>query len=122
MGKKILIVDDETDLVELVKMRLEASGYDVITAYDGVAGLKKAREGKPDLIVLDILLPEMNGYRVCLDLKTDKMYKDIPIIMFTAKFQPADIRFGKELGADAYITKPFEPQLLIDEIRRLLKD
>lgn len=122
MSKTILVVEDEQDLVELLKVRLESLGYGVIEAYDGEEGLKKAKEDLPDLIVLDILLPKMSGYDVCLKLKTDKKYRKIPIVMLTAKFQPSDIRFGKELGAEAYITKPFEPQVLVDEIHRLLKD
>ena len=119
--KKILLVDDERDLVETVTFRLEASGYEVLPAYDGREGLDKARKEKPDLIILDLMLPRMDGYKVCRMLKFDEKYKKIPIIMFTARAQQSDIEMGKEVGADAYITKPFEPQALLDKIEELLK-
>ena len=119
--KKILLVDDERDLVETVTFRLEASGYEVLPAYDGQEGLDKARKEKPDLIILDLMLPRMHGYKVCRMLKFDEKYKKIPIIMFTARAQQSDIEMGKEVGADAYITKPFEPQALLDKIEELLK-
>lgn len=120
MSRKILIVDDESELVEMVKMRLEATGYKVITAYDGLEGLKKAREENPDLILLDLMLPRMDGYKVCRTLKFDEKYKHIFIIMFTARAQDSDEKMGKEVGADAYLTKPFEPQKLVSKIKELL--
>lgn len=120
--KKILIVDDESQLVDMVKMRLEASDYEVITAYDGKEGLDKARGERPDLIILDLMLPKMNGYEVCQLLKFDQKYKDIPIILFTARTQEGDKKTGFEVGADAYITKPFESQVLLGKIRELLKE
>ncbi|MDD5355218.1 MAG: response regulator [Candidatus Omnitrophica bacterium] len=118
-NKKILVVDDETQLVEMVKMRLEANGYDVIVAYDGQDGLDKARQEKPDLIILDLMLPKIDGYKVCRMLKFDEKYKNIPIIMFTARAQAEDEKLGKEVGADAYVTKPFEPQVLLGKIKSL---
>jgi len=120
MAKKILLVDDETDLVEMVKMRLEANGYEVVPAYDGQDGLEKARSLKPDLIILDLMLPKMDGYKVCRMLKFDEKYKNIPIVLFTARVQEADQKMGEEVGANAYITKPFEPQALLDKIKELL--
>ncbi len=118
--KKILLVDDEEDLVAMVKMRLEASGYEVVTAYDGQEALDKARDINPDLIILDIMLPKMDGYKVCRMLKFDEKYKKIPIIMFTARVQESDRLTGQQVGADAYITKPFEPAALLDKIQELL--
>jgi len=120
-GKKILLVDDETDFVDVVRTRLEAHQYKVIPAYDGEEALEKIKEEKPDLIILDIVLPKLNGFDVCRKLKIDDNYKDIPIIMLTAKFQKSDIEFGKAMGADAYIVKPFEPEVLVEKMRELLK-
>lgn len=122
MAKKILIVDDEPDLVKGLPIILESKGYEVVLAYDGEEGLDKARKEKPDLIILDLMLPKMDGYMVCCLLKADTNYRRIPIIMFTAKAQEEDMKTGKEVGADAYITKPFEPQVLLGKIRELLKD
>lgn len=119
--KKILLVDDEKDLVETVKFRLEANDYDVIAAYDGQEALAKARKEKPDLIILDLMLPKIDGYKVCRMLKFDEKYKAIPIILFTARAQESDQKMGKEVGADAYVTKPFEPKALLDKIKELIK-
>jgi DNA-binding response OmpR family regulator len=118
--KKILLVDDEVDFVEVVRVRLEDSGYEVLVAYDGEEGLERAEREEPDLIILDIMLPKISGFDVCRKLKIDENFKDIPIVMLTAKFQPNDIKFGEAMGADAYITKPFEPQVLLGKIRELL--
>ncbi|MCU0651882.1 MAG: response regulator [Candidatus Omnitrophica bacterium] len=118
--KRILLVDDEKDLVEMVKMRLEASGYEIIPAYDGQEGLEKARKEIPDLIILDIMLPKMDGYKVCRLLKFDEKYKKIPIIMFSARAQESDQSTGKEVGADGYIVKPFEPVALVNKIQEFL--
>jgi adenylate cyclase len=120
--KRVLVVDDEPDLVAIVKMRLEANNYEVITACDGQEGLDKARADKPDLMILDLMLPKMDGYKVCGLLKADTRYSKIPIIMFTARAQEADMEMGKEVGANAYITKPFEPQVLLGKIKELLKE
>jgi len=119
--KKILLVEDEKVLMETVTLRLEDNGYEVISAYDGFKGLEKAKKEKPDLIILDLMLPKMDGYKVCGLLKADTRYNKIPIIMFTARAQESDKKMGKEVGANAYITKPFEPQLLLEKIRELLK-
>lgn len=119
--KRILIVDDEEDILSLLKFRLEANNYEVLSASDGQEGLMKARAEKPDIIILDLMLPKLDGYKVCRMLKFDENYKNIPIIMFTAKAQQKDEELGKEMGADAYITKPFEPDILLEKIRELLK-
>lgn len=118
--KRILLVEDEKDMVYAVTLQLEANGYEVITASDGKEGLDKARTKKPDLIILDLMLPKMDGYKVCRMLKFDNKHKDIPIILFTARAQDSDKKIGKEVGADAYMTKPFEPGALLDKIRELL--
>jgi len=118
--KKILIVEDETEMVEMLKIRLEANDYDVISAFDGVAGLAAAKKEKPDIIILDLMLPKMDGYKVCGLLKADTRYKKIPIIMFTAKAQDTDMALGREVGAEAYITKPFEPAVLLGKIKELI--
>ena len=120
--KRILIVDDEEGIVKVVKMYLEHHRYEVITADDGQEGLEKTRTEKPDLIVLDLMLPKINGYKVCGLLKKDTRYAKTPVIMFTAKSQEKDIKLGEEVGADAYITKPFEPEILLAKIKELLKE
>ena len=118
--KKILVVDDEPGIVELLEMRLKATGYEVSSAYDGVEALEKAKREKPDLVILDLMLPKMDGYKVCALLKKDARYARIPIVMFTARAQEEDRKMGLEAGADGYITKPFEPQVLLDKIQQLI--
>ena len=118
--KRILVVDDEIDLVEMLSIRLEANDYEVFAAYDGQEGLDKARTLKPDLIILDLMLPKLDGFKVCRMLKFDEKYKQIPIILFTARAQESDIKLGKEVGADAYVTKPFEPDILLGKIAEFL--
>ncbi|MCK5580243.1 MAG: response regulator [Candidatus Omnitrophica bacterium] len=118
--KKILLVDDEEDMVYAVKMQLEARGYEVVTATDGQVALDKARGESVDLIILDLMLPKMHGYMVCRMLKFDEKYKDIPIIMFTARVQEQDRKLGYEVGADAYITKPFDPEILMGKVKELI--
>ena len=123
MGKKrILIIDDETELVEMIKMRLEANDYEVIFAYDGQQGLEKAKHERPDLIILDLMLPKMDGYKVCAFLKKDTRYAKIPIIILTARAQESDEELGIELGADAYIIKPFQHEVVLAKIKELLKE
>ena len=118
---RILLVDDEEDMVFAVKMQLEALDFEVITASDGQEGLNKAYREKPDLIILDVMLPKLYGYNVCRMLKFDSKYKHIPVILFTSRVQKEDEKIGFEVGADAYITKPFDPQTLVERIRELLK-
>ena len=119
--KKILLVDDEKDIVEVVASRLRASNYNVILAYDGQEALDKAHKEKPDLIILDLMLPKMDGYKVCGLLKFNEKYRKIPIIMLTARGQDSDMKMGQEVGADAYIIKPFDSQVLLGKIKELLK-
>ncbi|OGW69141.1 MAG: hypothetical protein A2036_00245 [Omnitrophica bacterium GWA2_50_21] len=120
--KKILIVDDEPDLVHMISNRLKASGYEVLSALDGQAGLELAKTTRPDLIILDLMLPRMDGYKVCSYIKKDSRYSKIPILLFSAKAQEEDIKMGEEAGADAYIVKPFEAQALLDKIKTLLAE
>ncbi len=117
--KKILIVEDEQDMVTGLKFNLEARDYDVIAAYDGETGYQKALTEKPDLVILDLMLPKLNGYEVCKLLK--KEIPDLPIIMLTAKSQEAEIVTGLEIGADDYITKPFSVLELLARINALFR-
>ena len=121
MAKRILVVDDETELVDMITLRLQAHDYKIIQAHDGQEGLEKAKKDKPDLIILDVMMPKMDGYKVCGFLKRDARYAKIPIIMLTARAQQEDMSLGEELGADAYITKPFDPELLLGKIKELIK-
>lgn len=119
--KRILLVDDEPDLVRLVSLRLEAAGYEVTPAYDGQQAIDLVKiKDKPDLIVLDLMLPKMDGYKVCRLLKFDERYKKIPILIFTARAQAEDIQLAMDCGADAYLTKPFEAQTLLEKLGGLL--
>ncbi len=118
--KRILVVDDEMDLVETLRFSLEMEGYEVLTSYNGEEALQLARNNQPDLILLDVMLPKMDGYKVCRLLKFDARYKHIPILMLTAKSQEKDRITGQETGADEYITKPFEMEDLMKKIRTYL--
>ncbi len=118
--KRILIIEDESDLVETVSLRLEANDYEVISAGDGLEGLEKAKKENPDLIILDLMLPKMDGYKVCRLLKFDEKYKNIPIIIFTARADESDKEIAKDVRADVYITKPFDAHVLLEKIRQLL--
>ena len=123
MGKKrILLVDDEEELVRAVQARLEANDYDVITALDGEEALKKAREEKVDLIILDLMLPKIDGYRVCATLKFDERYRKTPILLFTARAGEEDERIGiEDCKADGYMTKPFDAQAFLQKVRELIQ-
>ena len=118
---KILIVDDEPDLVETLRFALELEGYNVLVAVNGEEGLNTARQEKPDLILLDLMLPKLDGYKVCRLLKFDERYKHIPILMLTAKTQEKDKILGKETGANEYLTKPFDMDELMAKIKSYLK-
>lgn len=118
--KKILLVDDEKDLVEELSLRLEASDWEVLTATNGQEGLEKAKKEKPDLILLDIVMNEMNGYQVCHDLKSGLQTQSIPIIVLTARTQKSDKDWAQECKADDYMIKPYEIDLLLQKIRQHL--
>lgn len=120
--KKILIVDDEPDIVDLLRLRLESAGYEVITAADGKEALDTARTLVPDLIILDVMLPTMDGFMVSRMLKFDARYKKIPIIMLTAKTGEVNRQTGAQVGVNAYFNKPFETGQLIAKIKELLQE
>ncbi len=119
--ERILIVEDEEDILELVRYNLAREGYDVIEASSGEEGLSKARSKKPDLVLLDLMLPELDGLEVCKRLRQDDEMVNMPIVMLTAKGEESDIVAGLELGADDYITKPFSPKVLIARVRAVLR-
>ena len=121
MKPKILVVDDEPEAVELVEFNLKQAGFDVVTAADGNEALKKAKAGAPALIVLDLMIPEVDGLEVCKQLRRDEATSAIPIIMLTAKAAEVDRVVGLELGADDYVTKPFSPRELNLRIKKLLE-
>jgi DNA-binding response OmpR family regulator len=116
--KKILVVDDEKKLVDIVKAYLERDGYRVIVAYDGRLALQMARSESPDLIILDLMLPEVSGWDVCRTLRTES---NVPIIMLTALGDDSDKILGLELGADDYVVKPFNPKELVSRVRAVLR-
>ena len=118
--KKILVVDDEVDLVETVRFPLEMEGFDVLVSYNGEDALNQARKESPDLIILDLMLPKLDGYKVCRLLKFDERYKHIPILMLTAKTQEKDKTLGMDSGANEYITKPFEMDYLMEKVKAYL--
>ncbi|MBP7434068.1 response regulator transcription factor, partial [bacterium] len=119
--ERILLVDDEEDILNLVKYNLERDGYKVETVTTGEAAVRAARENVPDLILLDLMLPGMDGFDVCRILKNDKNVMKTPIVMLTAKGEDSDIVAGLELGADDYITKPFSPRVLIARVKAVLR-
>ncbi|CAH0188928.1 response regulator transcription factor [Peribacillus frigoritolerans] len=119
MSKKILVVDDEQSIVTLLQYNLEQSGYTVITALDGEQGLEAAVDIRPDLVVLDLMLPKMDGLEVCKQLRQQKI--NIPILMLTAKDDEFDKVLGLELGADDYLTKPFSPREVVARIKAILR-
>ena len=119
--KKILIVDDEQDIVESLKFVLESSDYSCYTAFNGEDGLKLAKELIPDLIILDVTMPNINGYKISRLLKDDSKYKNIPILMITARSQEEDKLIGEETGADEYITKPFDLDNVLKTVDKYLK-
>ncbi|MCD4813996.1 response regulator [bacterium] len=118
---KIMVVDDEPDIVKLVKISLEMANYAVVEAFSGVEALEKIKEVIPDLFLLDIMMPDMNGYEVCEKLKADDRTKDVPVVMLTAKGQKGDAEQGLKVGADDYIIKPFDPYELGEQISEILR-
>lgn len=120
MGKKILIVEDEESLLKLESILLTTKGYLVQGATTGLAALEAVATEAPDLILLDIMLPELDGFEVCERLKKDPKTRRIPIILLTARRTPEDISRGEEVGADRYITKPFKSAMIMETIEQLL--
>ena len=120
MSKKILIIDDEPDLVAVLSFRLEAHGFGVVSALNGSTGLEKAKSDKPDLILLDLMMPGMDGFQVAKRLKDDPNTAGIPIIVFTAAVNPELSQRVSEISALDYITKPFEPKDLLEKVKKVL--
>ncbi len=118
--KKILIVDDEPDVIELVSSRLEANHYTVVTASDGEEGLHQIQADPPDLVILDIGMPVVNGYEVCSRIKRHEDYQHIPVIMLTAGMRYAHRKQSEHCGADGFISKPYCSERLLDEVRRFI--
>jgi two-component system phosphate regulon response regulator PhoB len=120
-GRKILVVEDESDVADLLTLNFRKAGFKISTAVDGASGLQKAREDRPDFIVLDLMLPKMSGLEVCKILKNDTATSHIPILMLTAKAEEIDRIVGLEFGADDYVTKPFSPREILLRIRAILR-
>ncbi len=117
---RILVVDDEIYIVHILDFSLGMEGYEVLTALDGEQALEKARAQHPDLVVLDIMMPKLDGYETCKMLKADPATREIPVILLSAKGRNVDQKIGFEVGADDYITKPFSPRKLVERINALL--
>jgi two-component system phosphate regulon response regulator PhoB len=117
----ILVIDDEKDLIELVRYNLEKEGFDVIAATDGQSGLEVVKKHRPDLVVLDLMMPGLDGLQVCQRLRSDPRAGRIPVIMLTAKATEADRVVGLELGADDYVTKPFSPREVVARVKAVLR-
>ncbi|MBP7381379.1 response regulator transcription factor [Myxococcota bacterium] len=120
-GERLLVVDDEEDILELLRYNLEREGYSVVTALSGEEAVDRARADAPDLILLDLMLPGMNGLDVCRVLSRDERTQSIPIIILTARAEEADIVAGLELGADDYISKPFSPRVVLARVKTVLR-
>ena len=120
MNKKILIVDDEMYILNILDFSLESEGFEVVTASNGEEALTKALDVQPDLIVLDVMMPKIDGFEVCRALKNKAETKKIPVILLTAKDRDKDREKGDEVGADLYMTKPFSPSRLIEQIQDLI--
>ena len=119
--KKILIVEDEVDIAQLVKVYLEKEGFRTATAKTGVEGLKLIRTDRPDMVVLDLMLPEMDGLEICKKIRTAPETALLPVLMLTAKAEESDTIIGLELGADDYVTKPFSPKVLVTRVKALFR-
>ncbi len=120
MSKRILVVDDTPDIVQFLTVRLRAEGFETISAYNGVDALELAKREKPDLIILDVMMPQLNGYQVCRRLKKDPELQEIPVIFLTAKDQPSDKFWGLEVGAVDYLTKPVDPRKVAEKVKEIL--
>jgi len=119
--KRILVVDDEIYIVHILEFSLTMEGYSILTASDGEEALRVIDSERPDLVVLDIMMPKLDGYEVCRRLRQDEQFCDLPVILLSAKGRPIDREAGLQAGADDYITKPFSPRKLLEKIRELLE-
>lgn len=122
MPKKILAVDDERHIVRLIQVNLERAGYEVVTAYDGREALKKIAEERPDLVVLDVMMPYMDGLETLKQIRSNPELRELPVIMLTAKAQDQDVFVGYSSGADIYLTKPFNPMELLTFVKRIFTE
>ncbi len=120
MAKTILIADDEPNIVISIEFLLKREGYDVIVAQNGAEALARVRSEKPDLVILDVMMPQRNGFEVCQDLRQDPEFADLRIMMLTAKGRDAEISKGLALGADVYMTKPFSTRELVAKVKALM--
>jgi DNA-binding response OmpR family regulator len=118
---RVLVVDDDPVIQKLLKVNFEMEGYEVLSAADGAEGLDQATSGSPDVIILDVMMPKMNGLEVLAALKAEDSTKDIPVILLSAKAQAGDVQAGLDRGANAYVTKPFDPLDLLDRVGTLVK-
>ena len=121
MAKRILLVDDEPDIRITLSRRLKANGYEIDTAENGMEALEKVKVSLPDLVILDVMLPELNGYQVCRTLREDAKTRDLPVLMLTAKAQQTDKFWGEKIGVTAYLTKPVDENILIKTIDEILR-
>lgn len=117
---RILVVDDEVNITQILQFSIGADGFEVLTAQNGEEAIEKARREQPDLIILDIMMPKIDGYEACRILKANPLTRHIPVVLLTAKGREIDKRLGYEVGATDYIVKPFSPNKLIERIHRLL--
>ena len=118
--KRILLVEDEPHMIEMLKFRLVENNYEVATASDGYTALNEVRNFKPNLVILDLMLPKIDGYTICRLLKFNEEYRAIPVMILSARSTDEDVRRGMGMGADAYMTKPYDPPVLLDKIKELL--
>lgn len=118
---KLLLIEDEEDIAALIKLQAEMSGYRLSVEVDGLNGLRAVEKERPDLVILDLMLPGQSGLDVCRKIKTNPELKDIPVIMISAKSEELDVVLGLELGADDYVTKPFSPKILFSRVRAVLR-
>jgi DNA-binding response OmpR family regulator len=120
MAKRILLIEDDPSVLRAISYMLEKEGYDVLTAMNGLVGLRKAKEENPDLLILDVMLPGIDGFEVCHRLRAESQTAQLPILMLSAKGQAADRSTGLQVGADEYLTKPVERSVLLSKIEALL--
>lgn len=120
MPKKIMVVDDEPYIARVIKFKLEQEGYTVISANDGQSGLQKIKDEKPDMVLLDVMMPGLSGYEVCQKIKEDAELAGIPVVILTAKGQERDREQGLTMGASDYITKPFSPNRLLELVKSMI--
>jgi DNA-binding response OmpR family regulator len=120
VSPRVLVVDDDPVIVRLLEVNFEMEGFTVLSAFDGMEGVARARADLPDIVVSDVMMPKLNGLELCVAIKTDDTTKHIPVVLLSAKAQVSDIRAGLDSGADDYVTKPFEPLDLIDRVNKLL--